>query len=57
MIISFDPKCWELAEHFLSDEPNFKAEIYKRSLAIAIQRAIEDEIQMFRSEAGEDKQP
>lgn len=37
----FDPKCYDLAEHFLVDETNVTAE-HKSKLAQYIQNAIEE---------------
>lgn len=41
---TFDSKCLELAEHFLSGSPNVTDD-EKRRLAIAIQTAVEDWIE------------
>lgn len=39
---TYDPKCYELAVHFLQDEQQLDTEENRRDLAIAIQEAIED---------------
>ena len=39
---TYDTKCYELAEHFLSDEPEINDESNRRDLAAFIQTAIED---------------
>lgn len=46
--MTFDPKCWELAEHFLQDEPGLNTEAAKTTLAAEIQQAIENEIEFMR---------
>jgi hypothetical protein len=38
---TFDPKCLDLAEAFLEDEPNLNTKDGARNLAICIQQAIE----------------
>lgn len=38
---TYDPKCQELAEHFLLDEPNLDTEDGAKDLARCIQAAIE----------------
>ena len=43
--MSFDSKCYDLAEHFLSDEPALQSERNRNRLAQAIQDAIEDWIE------------
>jgi Mn-dependent DtxR family transcriptional regulator len=40
----YDRKCYELAEHFLSDEPEIDSEENRAELAQAIQTEIEDKI-------------
>lgn len=50
---SYDTKCFNLAEGFLSDEPDLDTERNRRRLATTIQRAIEDEIAGFRFELEE----
>jgi hypothetical protein len=39
--MAYDPKCYELAEHFLADSP-FRVEKETDELARAIQDAVED---------------
>jgi hypothetical protein len=40
--MSYDPRCYELAEIFLDDQPSqYRFESYKQSLAECIQAAIE----------------
>jgi hypothetical protein len=46
---SFDPKCYELAEHFLSGEPDIDTEPAREDLANEIQRAIEAWIEEWRT--------
>lgn len=46
---TFDPKCYDLAAAFLSDEPSLNSEAARSTLADAIQQAIEDEIEFMRS--------
>lgn len=48
MAKSFDPKCYELAALFLSDEPDLNTEAARTTLAAAIQGCIEDEIYFMR---------
>ena len=45
---TFDPKCYELAEYFLSDEPGLNTEAARTTLAAEIQYCIESEIQFMR---------
>jgi hypothetical protein len=42
---TYDTKCYELAEHFLAEEPNLNDEGYRRALAWAIQSTIEEFMQ------------
>jgi hypothetical protein len=42
MVKTYDPKCYELAEEFLSDEPELNTEKHRDLLAKDIQQAIED---------------
>lgn len=42
MAISYDTKCWELADAFLTDEPHLRDMDRINRLAAAIQEAIED---------------
>lgn len=50
MLKTFDPRCYELAEHFLADEPNpeLRSDDAKTHLALQIQQCIEDEIEFMR---------
>lgn len=44
--MAFDPKCYDLAEHFLSDEePPIQSDENKRRLAQTIQNEIENWIE------------
>lgn len=52
--MTFDPKCYELAEHFLSDEPAFNLKANKEELAGEIQAAVENWLDMAR---GKDREP
>lgn len=47
--ISFDERCYELAEHFLEDDLDTQENC--RRLAIIIQQAIEDELDAIELEA------
>ena len=47
--MTFDKKCYELAEHFLEDEPALNLKANKEELAASIQAAIEDWFEMVRS--------
>ena len=47
MAKTFDPRCFELAEHFLSDHPHLNTEAAKTTLACEIQDTIELEIQFM----------
>jgi len=47
MAKTFDPRCFELAEHFLSDHPHLNTEAAKTTLAAEIQDTIELEIQFM----------
>jgi hypothetical protein len=47
--MSVDPKVYELAALFLSDEPDLNTEATRTTLADAIQQAIEDELIFMRS--------
>lgn len=55
MAKTFDPKCFELAEHFLADEPGLNTEAAKTTLAIEIQQAIEGEIEFMKMMLAADK--
>lgn len=46
---TYDPKCLELAELFLSDEPDLNTEAARITLALEIQQCIEDEIFFMRA--------
>jgi hypothetical protein len=48
MAKTFDPKCYELAEHFLADTPELNTDAAKVTLAAAIQQALEEEIFFMR---------
>ena len=48
--VTYDPRCYDLAEIFLEDEPNLNAEEYKKHLAGVIQEAIEGEIEWMRDQ-------
>ena len=41
---TYDSRCYELAELFLSDTPQLATAAHKHQLALAIQQAIEDYI-------------
>lgn len=45
---TFDPKCFQLAEQFLADEPELNTEAAKVTLANIIQQAIENEIYFMK---------
>lgn len=45
MVNTYDQKCYDLAEAFLSDEPHLNTEKYRDLLAKEIQQAIEDFIE------------
>lgn len=52
---TFDPKCFQLAEQFLADDPSMNTEAAKATLARAIQDAIEIELSIMREDdLGED---
>lgn len=42
--MAYDSKCYDLAEHFLADEPSLNNVTARRSLAQFIQTAVEGEI-------------
>lgn len=44
---TFDTKCFELAEHFLSDDPALNTDAAKITLAQVIQQSIEQEIEFM----------
>jgi hypothetical protein len=44
-----DTKCYELAAHFLADEPRLDTEAARTTLASAIQQAIQDEIHFMQT--------
>jgi hypothetical protein len=48
--ISYDSRCYDLAEIFLEDEPNLNTDQHKRELAGRIQETIESEIQWMRDQ-------
>lgn len=45
---TYDTKCYELAAHFLGDEPDLNTEDARISLASVIQGFVEDEIYFMR---------
>lgn len=47
---TYDPRCYELAKVFLSDEADLNNEQSCHSLALEIQQCIEDEIYFMRNE-------
>jgi hypothetical protein len=47
MAATYDPKCFALAEAFLSDHPGIRTEAAKLTLAQQIQQMIEDEIEFM----------
>lgn len=49
MINSYDPKCYDLAEAFLSDEPTLNTSQNRDQLASDIQQAIEDFLELEKS--------
>lgn len=49
MTKTFDSKCYELAEHFLSDDPDLNTDAAKKTLAAEIQWTVECEIHFMRS--------
>jgi hypothetical protein len=50
MAMTIDPKCYDLAAHFLQDEPKLNTDAALVTLAAAIQEAIENEITFMRME-------
>jgi hypothetical protein len=46
---TYDQRCYELAAHFLFDEPKLNTEAARVTLASAIQRLIEVEIEFMRT--------
>ena len=50
MLKTCDPLCYELAAHFLADEPNpeLRTDDAKTHLALQLQQYIEDEIEFMR---------
>jgi hypothetical protein len=48
--ISYDSRCYDLAEVFLEDEPNLNTDQHKVHLAAFIQEAVESEIQWMRDQ-------
>lgn len=49
MAATYDEKSYELAKHFLSDEPSLNTFAARTTLARAIQQAVEDEIEFMRA--------
>ena len=52
---TFDPKVYDLAALFLSDEPDLNTEAARIRLAAAIQSCIEDELVFMRSFCAEER--
>ena len=52
MAKTFDPRCYELAEHFLSDHPHLNSEAARITLAQQIQQTIEDELEFMETVEG-----
>lgn len=52
MASTFDPKCFELAAHFLLDHPLLNTEAARVTLAAAIQEAVENELFFLRNTQG-----
>ena len=52
--VSYDSRCYDLAEVFLSDpdDKDLNTDIYRHHLAQVIQKAIEDEIEYMRMNKG-----
>ena len=46
---SYDPKCYELAEHFLADEPDLDSEQAREILALELQQSAETWIEEWRA--------
>lgn len=46
---TFDARCYELAEHFLQDEPELNTEAARITLAREIQWAVEAELHFMRA--------
>lgn len=46
--MTYDSRCWDLAEVFLQDEPGLNTEVAKHQLACEIQDTIENEITFMR---------
>jgi hypothetical protein len=62
MTKTYDSRCYDLAEVFLSDEEDLNTDYAKKHLAAHIQDAIESEIQWMRERvqtinSGENDQP
>lgn len=47
--MTFDPRCYDLAALFLSDEGALNTEAARTTLAQAIQQAVQDEIGFMKS--------
>lgn len=56
MAKTYDPKCFELAEAFLSDCPDINTDAAKVTLAAEIQQCIEDEIYFMRVQIKAERQ-
>jgi hypothetical protein len=50
MASTYDPKCYDLAAHFLQDEPKLNTDAARVTLAAAIQQTVEDELLFMRME-------
>jgi len=50
--MTIDPKVYELAAQFLSDEPKLNTSAARTTLAATIQQAIEDELFFMRDTMG-----
>jgi hypothetical protein len=48
IVKTYDRKCFELAEAFLTDTPDLNNDKAKHSLALNIQQCVEDEIHFMR---------
>ena len=55
MASTFDPKCFELAAHFLLDHPLLNTEAARVTLAAAIQETIDNELFFMRDAMGAEK--
>lgn len=46
--MSYDEKCYKLAEYFLADEPKINTDLNRKQLAQEIQACIEDAIRFMQ---------